>query len=94
MAAIIDRLSECNDQVSDYSRCPACVAIGGAGLVDRAFNFAGALWAVCDAHKVRWPVTRELGGFPEVRDQPGEPLLDLPEVEGVLTHNLRAAGWR
>jgi hypothetical protein len=70
--------------ICDRTRCPECRRRNDVGAADSYFNFGGGLWAVCSVHAVRWYVTREMSFAPEVRDHPGEPLLDLAVVEGAV----------
>jgi hypothetical protein len=88
-----------HEDISDYSRCPRCVAgeppaaaaiwqtAATEGFANHYYNQAGALWAVCIRHCCRWYVTRELlsSFIPEVPAGPS----GWEEVDGVHHHHHR-----
>jgi hypothetical protein len=97
-----------HQRISDYSRCPQCVADQRVGYASAYFNYEDQLFAVCKRHATKWLVTGrallhpsipDLSEFPDLayafdRVEPYQPSLSTPAGMGTIPRPPSAARQR
>src|SRR5262245_1029755 len=78
------RTSPPNERISDHFACPQCVReCRERPFADDYVTYNAQLWGYCLKHRLRWYVTREMGGYPDVSRRPAILLRGFAQVEPV-----------